>query len=157
MVGLPVESSCKPTSKASLSVSDRDVVKQLRYWTEKLDLGRYVVNKTDASLNVKYNKQTGIKMMEHSFFWIHTGHSLTMPEWLCLRRMAWPYSKVRWPPPWDDWRWGRCRNKLFKYRVLIRQGAVSACSTVHLVFMLTQQNMSPCKHVFFFRHILGDQ
>lgn len=69
MVGLPVESSCKPTSKASLSVSDRDVVKQLRYWTEKLDLGhdRYVVNRTDASLNVKYNTQTGIKMMEHSF------------------------------------------------------------------------------------------
>lgn len=29
---LPVESSCKPTSKASLSVSDRDVVKQLKYW-----------------------------------------------------------------------------------------------------------------------------
>lgn len=29
---LPVESSCRPTSKASLSVSDRDVVKQLRYW-----------------------------------------------------------------------------------------------------------------------------
>lgn len=27
----PVESSCKPTSKASLSVRDRDVVKQLRY------------------------------------------------------------------------------------------------------------------------------
>lgn len=55
MFGLPVESSCKPTSKASLSVSDRDVVKQLRYWTENFGLGHdpYVVNKTDASLNVK--------------------------------------------------------------------------------------------------------
>lgn len=37
---LPVESSCKPTSKASLSVSDRDVVKQLRYWRESFYLGR---------------------------------------------------------------------------------------------------------------------
>lgn len=34
-LALPVESSCKPTSKASLSVSERDVVKQLRYWGRK--------------------------------------------------------------------------------------------------------------------------
>lgn len=31
----PVESSCKPTSKASLSVSERDVVKQLKYCSIK--------------------------------------------------------------------------------------------------------------------------
>lgn len=31
----PVESSCRPTSKASLSVSERDVVKQLKYWREE--------------------------------------------------------------------------------------------------------------------------
>lgn len=36
---LPVESSCKPTSKASLSVSDRDVVKQLRYWGDSFYSG----------------------------------------------------------------------------------------------------------------------
>lgn len=31
----PVESSCKPTSKANLSVSEREVVKQLRYCSVK--------------------------------------------------------------------------------------------------------------------------
>ncbi len=26
----------------------------------------------------------------------------TMPEWVCLSRMAWPYNNVRWPPPCED-------------------------------------------------------
>lgn len=54
-----MESSCKPTSKASLSVSDRDVVKQLRYCREKSFIIRTEFFKNaDTNLDANYSKQT---------------------------------------------------------------------------------------------------
>lgn len=45
----PVESSCRPTSNANLSVSDRDVVKQLRYCSRE---GSEVTSRSDRPLGV---------------------------------------------------------------------------------------------------------
>lgn len=37
-------------------------------------------------------------------FWLYWMNVLTILEWVCFRRIAWPYRRVRWPPPCDDWK-----------------------------------------------------
>lgn len=47
------------------------------------------------------------EMRWHHSQWGYQEHCvsgvLTMLEWVCLRRIACPYSNVLCPPPWDDW------------------------------------------------------
>lgn len=120
---LPVESSCRPTSNASLSVRDRDVVKQLRYCSRVLERTLSVHNKElclfhylsetntvwvfttksgqKESLECFYSKMPmASKVWKPSF--VTELLCLTMPECVCLSRMACPYNSVRWPPPCDD-------------------------------------------------------
>lgn len=57
----PVECSCRPTSKDSLSVRDLDVFKQVRYW------GRGGRN-LDSFENIPFLMFIKCKVMERSFY-----------------------------------------------------------------------------------------
>lgn len=70
IIQAPVESSCRPTSKASLSVSDLDVVKQLRYCTMRWDDQTILVSVTTSSHEGVFQKGA---------YWDVTHHA-----WVCV-------------------------------------------------------------------------
>lgn len=61
----PVESSCKPTSKANLSVSEREVVKQLRYCSvKKRDDMHVKPSETRMDCEDRYSRVHALTMLE---------------------------------------------------------------------------------------------
>lgn len=98
---LPVESSCRPTSKESLSVCDLDVFKQARYCgqhTHQTTKDRAVIRflyLTKVIFDIPY-KSTVIICRD--LFSGDCLRSLTIELKECRRRMACPYSRVLCPP-----------------------------------------------------------